>query len=385
MKKNKIFSVMLLLAASAFSFTSCEESDGQSIEELTGIPADSEATAAPLVLPEEKNTSIPNISAPTREGSSDVAVFSLTGIRTPNNDWMKLYGTNSAGQNIWMEIDGVPKSIDIVNPEDLSNDASKAKADVVFLVDNSGSMSEEADSVASKIIYWSGILSQAMDVKFGCVGIDHYYINGALNITDVNSLHSYLTRGYGTSRTVGYGGADADDLSSKAGQYSRAGGECGGIMLRFADENFAWREGSNRIYVYFTDEPNQTKSVNNYSVESVNPESDIYNWNAIQGTIHTVYSGEDQDYYDRYYGGNYEKPWLFSEYTGGTVLYATSDFRGFTLESLPVTGAITNSCQVRFHITQDLSSGTHTITITIVSDDGTVKAYKEFTGVEFNF
>lgn len=382
MKKNKIFSVMLLLAASAFSFTSCEESDGQSIEELTGIPADSEATAAPLVLPEEKNTSIPNISAPTREGSSDVAVFSLTGIRTPNNDWMKLYGTNSAGQNIWMEIDGVPKSIDIVNPEDLSNDASKAMADVVFLVDNSGSMSEEADSVASKIIYWSGILSQAMDVKFGCVGIDHRYVNGALNITDVDSLHAYLTRAYhtGTSRTVGFGGNDADALYSSANQYSNAGGECGGIMLRFADENFAWREGSNRIYVYFTDEPNQTNYENNYSVESVNPESDIYNWNAIKGTIHTVYSGGSYSY-----SGQKEKPWLFSEYTGGTVLYATSDFRGFTLESLPVTGAITNSCQVRFHITQDLSSGTHTITITIVSDDGTVKAYKEFTGVEFNF
>ena len=53
-------------------------------------------------------------------------------------------------------------------------------------------MDQEADKVAEEIIRWSQKLSETMDVQFGCVGIDHYRVNGALNITDVNTLSEYL-------------------------------------------------------------------------------------------------------------------------------------------------------------------------------------------------
>lgn len=140
---------------------------------------------------------------------------------------------------------------------------SKAKADVVFLVDNSGSMWEEANKVADEIIRWSTELSQTMDVMFGCVGIDHRYVNGAINITDAATLSDYLNCYSGVDRTQHYGErmatppADLNDLKTKAQNYTTAGGECGGIMLHYADENFTFREGANRFYVYFTDEPNQ--------------------------------------------------------------------------------------------------------------------------------
>lgn len=41
--------------------------------------------------------------------------------------------------------------------------------------------------------------------------------------------------------------ADMADLKQKAQGYTNAGGECGGIMLHYADENFTFREGANRF------------------------------------------------------------------------------------------------------------------------------------------
>lgn len=371
--------------------------DGTEIEldiNTTGVPSDSKATANPTVNEEDINTNIPNISVPTLEDGTNgkVARLSLTGIQTPDNDWLKLYGTEDSRQNIWMEIDGVPKSISIINSEEVTTRAStissQAKADVVFLVDNSGSMSEEANAVAEEIISWSNTLSKTMDVQFGCVGIDHYYINGALNITDVNTLSDYLNRSTGTRRTQGFGGDDASTLSSIAGGYARAGGECGGIMLRFADENFNFRTGSNRIYVHLTDEPNQPGGVQAYSVESLNTASEYYDWNTAKGTVHTVFSepeGIELAWgYDDWINLEQEKPWLMSDYTGGTsILDAPSSFEGVTLDGLPVTGAITNSYIIRFLVTTDLLTGKHTIKITIVSEDGTVKGEKTFEDVEF--
>lgn len=372
--------------------------DGTKIEldiNTTGVPSDSKASANPTVNAEDINTSIPNISVPTLEDGTNgkVARLSLTGIQTPDNDWLKLYGTEDSRQNIWMEIDGVPKSIAIINSEEVTTRAavisSQAKADVVFLVDNSGSMSEEANAVAKEIISWSNTLSQAMDVQFGCVGIDHSYINGALNITDVNTLSDYLNRSTGRNRTKGFGGDDATTLSTLASGYTNAGGECGGIMLRFADENFNFRTGSNRIYVYLTDEPNQPGGVKVYSVESLNTASEYYDWNTAKGTVHTVFS--EPSGIELAWGSSswidlqQEKPWLMSEYTGGTsILDAPSSFEGVTLNGLPVTGAITNSYIIRFLVTTDLLSGTHTIKITIVSEDGTVKGEKTFENVEFS-
>jgi len=359
-----------------------------------GIPSDRKAQPNPKVSAEEINTNIPNFSSPILEDGTNgkVARISLTGIQTPNNDWLKLYGTDDARQNVWMEIDGVPKSIAIVNSEEAKTRSvvaeTKAQADVVFLVDNSGSMGEEANAVAREILSWAGKLAQVMDVKFGCVGYEDYgAVTGALNITDISDLDAYLNRPsyYGTNRTKGYAGNDAENLEKATSQYITSG-ECGAMALRFADEQFAFRSGANRIYVNLTDEPNQPQYQARFSVESVNPQSEYYEWNTAKGTIHTVFSGANYGYTESYNWSllREEKPWLMSEYTGGTaILDAPSDFSGVTLDSLPVTGAITNSYIVRFNVTPDLLTGKHTVKITIISEDGAVKAEKVFEDVEF--
>lgn len=356
--------------------------------------SDSKAGATPDVKEENSNLVLPQPQFYMEEGSNnDVLCMSLTGIQTPDTkEWMKLYGTGSTEQNIWAEIDGKPKAITVTNSGELARVASradfaatKAKADVVFLVDNSGSMSQEANQIANEIVSWSQTLSQVMDVQFGCVGQPDYgSINGAIDITSVENLHAYLNRSgvSGTSRTRGF---EDPELQTAAQSYGAPSGECGGLMLHFADEHFTFREGANRIYVHFTDEPNQASNNSAWSVESVNIESEHYNWGATQGTIHTIFSDLNNYQPDTY---NWtplyrEDPRLFSIYTGGTSKTVDASFAGETLEGLEVTGAITNSYVIRFNVTEDMLTGKHTVTIVIQSKDGKYQARITYKDVEF--
>ena len=360
-----------------------------------GIP-DSQAGTTPTIQG-EPNLTIPQPAFYVDENNEDILNMSLTGIQIPETgEWMELFGTGDNRQNIWVEVDGKPKAITVTNSKTVQARTrgamsriaplSRAKADVVFLVDNSFSMSEEANTVAQEIIDWSTTLSQTMDVQFGCVGIDHNFVNGAIDITTVEALHDYLNNRsghtYGIYRTTGY--VDAN-LETKAAAYNNAGGECGGIMLHFADENFTFRSGANRIYVHFTDEPNQPNNHVEWSVESVNTASPDYNWGATRGTIHTVFSDLYNYRPDTYNWTplRYEDPRLFATYTGGTTIDTDASFSGVSLEDLPVTGAITNSYIIKLNITTDMLTGKHTVTIVILSTDGNYRAEITFQDVEF--
>jgi hypothetical protein len=117
-------------------------------------------------------------------------------------------------------------------------------------------MDEEAEAIARDITAWAEKLSQSLDICFGCVGYDGN-LTGAMNITTVEKLKEYLDYGYGTNRTYHFGGDDAEALAAKAPDYNNSWNECGVAALHFADDNFNFRPGANRIYVNFTDEPNQ--------------------------------------------------------------------------------------------------------------------------------
>lgn len=366
---------LLLGLIMSCSFLSCSSDDDNNLDP-TGIPDDSQAVANPDVT--DVNTVIPNAQF-VREGEHSVININLTGIQHPETkEWLQLYGTNLSDQNIWVEVDGKPKGILVYN-NGANNGTQTVLADLVFLVDNSGSMAQEADSVANGIVKWAtNLSSQGLDIKFGCVGYESG-INGAIDFTDLSGIDAYLNRAgkRGTNRTKGYEGTNATALSGSAVNYQNGRDECGSEALRFADENFQFRSKANRIYVNFTDEPNQPGGKAEWSVEYV---ADQNTWNTSKGTIHTVYSADSTFTENQYYR---EKPWRMSRYTGGTELFVPSSFKDVTLDVLPVTGAMVNSYIIRFKNTSDITDGTHEVKITILSKDNKVRAEKIFKNVKF--
>ena len=382
---KKIFSSFsshcLCMFLAVVAFSSCLNNGEDTIvlengkATIAGIPSDADATPNPTI--DGNTTSIPNVLYTIEyEGDDAIVRLDMTGIQDAEDEsgWLRLLGTGFGGeQNIWVEVDGQPKGILVYNTADDQNNDAKVKADLVFLVDNSGSMGQEADAIARDIVSWSQKLNNSgLDMQYGCVGYDGS-ITGALNITDAESLAKYLNYGSGTSRTYHFEGTDATVLKEASQEYYNSYRECGVAALRFADEHFTFRTGANRIYVNFTDEPNQPGGKEDFSVEYVN---NVEKWNTSKGTIHTVYSSSTNF---KEIALQEEFPWKMSDYTGGTFLTASSSFTGVTLESLPVTGAMMNSYVIRFTDVADLMDGMpHEVKITILSPDGKTKAERTF-------
>ncbi|MDE5960294.1 MAG: VWA domain-containing protein [Duncaniella sp.] len=372
--KLKFLSCAALLCACAFPLTSCSDDDDKTNpEDRTDIPKDNLAQPNPE-LGDEPNATIPNIQYTTVD-EEGAAVFriDMTGIQDKATlEWLRLLGTGEIGQNIWIEVDGQPKGVKVYNTADDNNERT-LPIDLVFLVDNSASMSQEADAIARDITAWAEKLSKtSLDINFGCVGYNGA-ITGAVNITSYQNLSDYLNRPKvtGTNRTKEFSGSEADiTLFNEQKDNYNAGYnyECGMAALRFATDLFTFRKNANRIFVNFTDEPNQSHNIDRFSVESLRRD-----WDTTLGTIHTVYSASQSS-------DKNEANRLMSEYTGGTVIYTNSSFTGVTLEDLPVTDAMRNSYVVRITNIRDLMDGQpHEVRITILSEDGTVRAERTFT------
>ena len=244
MKKNiiPVLSIACMLSVLTM-FTACMNNDEETIiieTPYTGIPDDSQATANPNVI--NPTTQIPNIQT-TLEYMNGIPVIrvDMTGIKnTEGIEWLRLLGTGQEGQNVWVEVDGKPKGILVYNNSD-DIDENAIKTDVVFTVDNSGSMSEEADAIARDILSWAQLLSNSrLDVKFGVVGYGGY-VSGAINITSVSELSNFLNEGSGTGRTKHFGGSEATQLDEYASKFPSTGtsvssNECGAMAIQFADK-----------------------------------------------------------------------------------------------------------------------------------------------------
>ena len=367
-----------MIMMSMLCFVSCLEDHTDTLHLVPGIndsglSSDYLADENPQIG--NANASIPNVYY-TIEGEGDDAVVRLdmTGIQNPaTRDWVRLIGTAETGTNVWLCVDCQPKYIQVYNTIDDVDETIVAKNDIVFLVDNSGSMDAEADAIARDIVSWSKSLTSKFDVCFGCVGYNGL-ITGAINMTTVENVSQYLNRSSGIDRTFGFSGSDASRLKSAAYSYDLISQEeCGVAALRYADENFTFRQGANRIYINFTDEPNQPGGKSGFSVRYLESQT---TWPTTKGTIHTVYSGSTSFTESSF---SREKPWKMSDYTGGTTLYTSGSFSGVSLQNLPVTSAIQNSYIIRFsNISEFMDGKSHEIKITVYAEDGAVRAERRF-------
>lgn len=374
--------VVLMISISIVFATSCKKDDDDDDETptttLPTIPSDDVAGVPPAIDNNSLSNTIPNPAFSIASGTSNRIVMQMTGIKDPTTgQFINIAGTGDANQTCWVQVNGVNKGILVTK----GTARTKALvADVVFLVDNSGSMGEEADSIAVQITNWVNYLStQGLDLKVGVVGYDSY-VTGALNITDANTLNNYLNNRtyygypiYGTSRTVGFYGADSATMETNASAFGYAGGENGVLAANFATDYFGWRGGS-RVFVNFTDEPNQPGYYDSaFSVYDI-----ANNWNPSQGTIHTVFS-EDTTYYS-YSWQDYvnERPWMMSIYTGGTYIFVDSYASDLNLNDLPVTGALAESFTIEYINNE---TAPYNVTIFIQNSNGNdgTREYKNIT------
>ena len=368
--KHYNIAVSALVCMASLSLTSCIGDGDETIVlesgNIYGIPADSEAGDTPSGASTSKQIPQPSFNFDSEvEGVGNV---NITGVYDYTvSSWMELYGTGAGErQNIWIEIDDTPKSFTI---ENISNSGTRMATDLVFTVDNSGSMSDEAEAISRDILSWSQYLEQqGIDIRYGCIGYSQNgYINGAIDMCTASELSDFFTKnGSGTSRTMGFANTT---LQTYAKSFPSVNDECGAMALRFADRYLSFRGGANRIYANFTDEPNQPKYNSDYSVEYFNNNS---SW---IGTVHTIYS--DSESASGWVTLKNEKPWLISEYTGGTNIFVNSSFTNVDLKSLPVTGSLTNSYLIRLHADDYAKGSTHVMKITVRASDGTLH-YKTF-------
>lgn len=369
---------MMAAALSLLAMTSCLDSGDETIVlaagDSTDIPSDDIADPNPA-LPGLPTAVLPDIfPAAVDEDGETVLRIDMQGIRDRATlRWLRLYGTGDPDQNVWLELDGDPKAIKVRNTI-AEGDASTVPVDLVLLVDNAPSMSEEADAMFAAIHDWTFSLSASgMDIRFGCVGYDGR-ITGAVNLTSWEGLDEYLHRpAYtGVNSTFGFVGSE-DEINafrSKLPLYDTGeGNPCGMAALRFAGDLFSFRKDANRIYVNFTDQPNRPDGHKDFSVESL-----LTDWSPARGVIHTVFSGKSD---------NAPEPnYLMSDYTDGTVMNVSQTFTGVNLSALPVSDAPENSYIIRLaNVDKYIDGKPHDVRITVISADNAIRAERTYSEV----
>lgn len=320
---------VLLLAFTSLIYFSCDSAENPA--DNSDIPGDPTGVTVPTPT---KNNVLPSASFTTTGSRVKLNLLGLLDPTTNQPIALSYDAANPQSSNIFIEEDGVVKGLKVSKV----GTGNVLTADIVFVVDNSGSMYEEADSVAKSIIDFANFLqSSGLDAKFAIVGYD-YGVNGGINFTNAQSISTYLNRYTGTSRTYGFSGADSAALENRAYSFGYPSGENGVIAAIFADSVYSWRAGAQRVIVNFTDEPTQSNAIM---------------WNNAMGcsllsgkaTVHTVFS-QDSTYWS--YSQYDERPWELSTCTGGTIKFIPTDASGLNLRDLPVAGALANSYLVEY-------------------------------------
>ena len=186
----RLFSLLALLLL----MLSCSESTKPDEDPNSDIPNDPTDIMVPTPV---SNTLKPVISPPEKTpGNPSRIKLNLLGMLLDDGTPFEA----SENSTLFLQEDSVVQGI-VVS----AASQTQIPIDMVFTVDNSGSMSQEADSIAAGIEEFADYLvnSQNLDIKFGCVGYSGN-VSGAVNLDIVDTLAAFLNRSTGTSRTRGF-------------------------------------------------------------------------------------------------------------------------------------------------------------------------------------
>lgn len=194
---RKLLLILMLVFTSVIYF-SCDTAENPE-DQNTDIPADPTGVTVPTPT---KNNVLPSASFTTAGSRVKLNLLGLIDPTTNQPLTLSYDAANPQASNIFVEEDGVVQGLKVSKV----GTGNVLTADIVFLVDNSGSMGDEADSVAASIVAFATFLqASGLDVKFAVVGYDSYP-NGGINFTNAQTLSAYLDRETGTSRTYYFAG-----------------------------------------------------------------------------------------------------------------------------------------------------------------------------------
>lgn len=377
--KKTVLLLFSLLIISIITYYGCKDSPvaGNGGNNQGTIPSDPPDSLLPQTIINNLDQFISN---PLLTNSGTRISLQLAGVMDPvRNQYIQLKGTG-AGENIWVSEDcdtsgrnGKNKGV-LVTP---LGGGTTGKADIVFVVDNSGSTDDQADSIANQITSFVNYLSGVLDVRVGCVGYQYGPVTGAVDLTTVQNLSAYLNRPgiIGSYRTIGF--LDSTLYNYSVGFEQGVYNEDGIVAISFADEKFThWRSDAQRIYINFTDEAMQPTG-NHYFSNAGFKER----WSSLKGTVHTVFSvaigyqltDTTIDHNNGYaWGPDYERPWDLSVFTGGTWKIIYHNCSNLSLKDLPVSGSLANSFKIEF-IKTNTTLQNHNLKIVIVNQDSVMR------------
>lgn len=291
-------------------------------------------------------------------------------------EWPRLLGTGNSARNAWVEIDGKDAKVEFINPDD--DGAEPLKADIALLVDNSESMDEENDAIAAGLGAWVRQLEAGgIDARYAAVGhSEEGTINGATDFSTAENLEIFFNYKHGSDRTAHFGGTGSDRLEEAAARYPRLNTECCMLALRFADAELSFREGAERVYINFTDEPNQPYGNHDYSIDWLTD-----HWHSTMGEVHTVYSAPEPQPSE--YTALYSEPSRsLSDRTGGTVTYTDERFSNVSLADLEFCESLTHGYIARLkNVAPYVDGKRHRVVIRVNDADG--RAHSKAIGVIF--
>lgn len=280
-----------------------------------------------------------------------------------------------ANESVFVVEDGRLQGIRITQ----NSQSNSLPVDIVFAIDNSGSMDEEANGVADKAIDFAKFLAASgIDVRLGVVGFDGE-ISGAIDLAVPADVAAYLSRPgmEGADRSRGYAGFNTQALEAAARALNMSTGFTPGsenhiAALVYAEKSFAWRTNAQRVFYTFSDETNTDTLPGQHPAWNGQTDYQISSfcsrWKPSFGTIHTIWSGDNFAFDPQ--NPNYlpEDPRSLAGCTGGTVTMVASDASDLDLTQVNSTLAVANSAMVEF--ISDSALETHTIDVIVKTADG---------------
>ena len=353
--------IAILTLTMTLFVTSCKKSDdgsGTTPPNNSDIPADP-GTTPPATAP-DTGAYVPSSLSVTPPPADNPARVRLT------VGGLTASGVTFTTGNLTIVEDGVVKGFKLT-----TGASAGLRADIAFIIDNTGSMSSGIQSVKNSVLaFVNALRASGQDVQVGIVAYNDDYLNDGDSVYTVSASDSAsLAAVYGYRPLT-------SNLDSTGTLYqfitnlpATSGGDSPELCfsgLDFARRNFAWRAGAQHIYIVITDITSWGKNCPAGMGKGIGP---TYPWTdstlgvqlRSEGSVVHCISPENED--SLYLGvGEYNvKP--LSTITGGSwVLF---NYSVFDLTTLPILGVTTSSALVEFLKGGD-PSATATRTIRVV-------------------